>query len=71
MTESSELELWIAYFEYLDNLRESGVTNMFGSVPYIQNQFDVSEPQAKRILKAWWETFDENETLADRAAKVK
>jgi len=71
MEETITPQLWETYFEYLDRLRESGVTNMFGSVPYIQNQFDVSESQAKRIFKAWWETFDENETLAVRAAKVK
>ena len=24
------------YFDYLDALRESGVTNMYGAVPYLQ-----------------------------------
>ena len=71
MEETITPQMWETYFEYLDTLKESGVTNMFGSVPYIQNQFGVPEPQAKKIFKAWWETFDENETPAVRAAKVK
>ena len=39
---------------YLDQLRESGVTNMFGAVPFILLQFPaLSEPQAKQVLIYW------------------
>ena len=45
---------------YLDQLRESGVTNMFGAVPYILLEFpDLSEPQAKQILIFWMKTFSD------------
>ena len=27
------------YYEFLDNLRESGVTNMFGATPYLVKHF--------------------------------
>jgi hypothetical protein len=64
-------QVWETYFTYLDLLKESGVTNMFGSVPYIQDQFGVSQPEAKKIFKVWMDTFNENETPAERAAKVK
>ena len=49
------------HLEYLDDLRESGVTNMFGASPYIQNQFGISQKEARDILMYWMESFgDEN-----------
>lgn len=48
------------YFEFLDMLRESGVTNMFGAVPYLMEEFDhLAYDEARDILKAWMETFAE------------
>ena len=45
---------------YLDQLRESGVTNMFGAVPYVMLQFpDLSEQQAKQVLIYWMKTFSD------------
>lgn len=47
------------FFGYLDGLRESGVTNMFGAVPYLRNRFDgMSQSQAIKVLTEWMETFD-------------
>lgn len=46
------------YFVFLDNLRESGVTNMFGATPYLMAAFDhLTYDKARNILKAWMETF--------------
>ena len=42
---------------YLDNLRESGQTNMFEAGPQIQEIFLVDRDQAKTILLYWMETF--------------
>lgn len=47
------------YFEFLDELRESGVTNMFGARPYLENEFDLSKEEASKILKLWMQTFSE------------
>jgi len=48
------------YFIYLDTLRESRVTNMFGAVPYLLEEFsELSEVEAKKVLKNWMETFSE------------
>ena len=44
---------------FLDNLRESGVTNMFGATPYIQKRFGVTKYDANRFLVNWMETFGE------------
>ena len=47
------------HMEYLDELRESGVTNMMGAGIYIERQFTVSRKMAKDILHYWMESFDE------------
>ena len=45
---------------YLDRLRETGITNMFGAVPYIMVEFpDLSEEQAKQVLICWMKTFSD------------
>ncbi len=45
-------------FEYLDELRGSGDTNMFGAGPYLQQMFGVDKHEAREILKQWMDTFD-------------
>ena len=44
-------------FEYLDALRDSGVTNMFGAGPYLQEAFGLSRWEAKDVVLAWMQTF--------------
>lgn len=49
------------YFTYLNQLRESGETNMMGAVPYLQRQFPelaVDRDRAREILFAWMHSFD-------------
>lgn len=53
------------YFTYLDTLRESGVTNMFGARPYIEEEFGVTKQVATSILSNWMKTFE----ARDRAAR--
>ena len=43
--------------KYLDRLRESGVTNMFGAVPYLVKRFKMEEDEASKILCEWMESF--------------
>lgn len=45
------------HLEYLDALRESGVTNMFGARPYVENEFSVSKSDATTILSYWMRSF--------------
>lgn len=43
---------------FLDELRESGITNMYGAGSYIEREFDeITRPEAKAILVYWMETF--------------
>ena len=44
---------------FLDDLRASGVTNIFGAAPYIVEHFEVDLDQAKTILAYWMTTFAE------------
>ena len=41
------------YFDYLEELRESGKVNMFGARPYLAEEFDLHDEEAKRILLLW------------------
>jgi hypothetical protein len=45
-------------FVYLDELRESGVTNMYGAGPYVEDEFDVDRRTARSLVVEWMETFD-------------
>ena len=40
-------------YQFLDELRESGVTNMFGASPYIIKEFAVTRYEANRLLNKW------------------
>ena len=40
-------------FQYLDELRESGETNMFGAASYLQSKFVIDRKAARTVLKAW------------------
>ena len=44
------------YHIYLDELRDSGVTNMFGAAPYLQEEFGLEKKEAKEILLEWIKT---------------
>ena len=46
-------------FEYLDELRASGETNMYGAAPYLEAEFDLTERDARAVLQRWMETFAE------------
>lgn len=48
------------HLDYLDELRESGVTNMFGARPYLMKEFpDLSKDEAGVVLLYWMKTFGE------------
>ena len=44
-------------FEYLDTLRDTGVTNMFGAAPYLTDEFGLSRTEARTVLKSWMQNF--------------
>lgn len=51
----------LEYYKYLNRLRKSGVTNMFGAGEYLENAFDLNPKDARKILASWmeWATLNE------------
>lgn len=49
----------IEAFEYLDELRVSGETNMFGAAAYIQRDLAWSKTEAHSATLLWMETFSD------------
>ena len=47
------------YFIFLDELRESGITNMYGATPYLQEAFELAQDEAQIILVEWMNTFSQ------------
>lgn len=45
-------------FAFLINLRDSGVTNMWGASPYIEEHFGVGHGEASEYLIRWIKSFD-------------
>lgn len=47
------------FFEFLDELRDSGVVNMYGAAPYLQREFGIhNKIDAYRILEAWMDSYE-------------
>ncbi len=44
-------------FLFLDDLRESGITNMFGATPYLQEDLELTFEVAKENLINWMKQF--------------
>lgn len=45
------------HLEFLDELRESGVTNMYGATPFLREEFDIEDERAGDILIYWMKSF--------------
>ena len=64
LSESVDDESAEYYFDYLNKLRDSGVTNMFGAGSYLQAVFGLDKGTAREILAKWMKSMNE-----DRKAK--
>ena len=50
------------YFKFLNELRESGITNMFGAGPHLEDEFpELNRQEAKEVVLEWMSSFDEEE----------
>jgi len=48
------------HLRFLDFLRDSAVTNMFGATPYLQEIYpELTKLQARKVLTYWMKTFSE------------
>ena len=48
-----------AEFEFLNRLRESGETNMYGASPYLACAFSLPNREASKILVEWMSWVNE------------
>lgn len=51
------------YFDYLDRLRASGVTNMFGAASFLRDEFPELQGDkvwSKVIVKEWMSRFEKS-----------
>lgn len=69
LTDFDESEL-IEAFEYLDDLRESGRTNMWGASRYLEAERGFECEDASVILRAWMKSFDPDAPVDVRVEKA-
>lgn len=56
------------HLTYLDELRASGIVNMFGAVPFLKNRFpDLDTTEATAVLVHWMHTFSERHPDAEQS----
>ena len=60
-TTQSEKEV----MEFLNILRDSGATNMFGATPYVEEEFGLDKSESRRILSLWMKNFNEEGDYAE------
>ena len=41
------------FFGILDRLRESGLINMFGAPKWLEDNYDLSKEEARKIFMEW------------------
>ena len=46
------------YWIYLEELRRSGITNMYGATPYLQQEFGLDKFDARQILADWMKNYN-------------
>jgi len=44
-------------YTFLDNLRESGIVNMFAAGPYVKDAFNLSSSEARKLLTGWMKAY--------------
>lgn len=49
------------YWNFLEKLRRSGVTNMFGAAPYLMEEFGLSKFEACKVLGDWMKNYNPND----------
>lgn len=51
---------------YLENLRRSGVTNMYGAAPYLARAFKLDIKMAQNILAEWMRNYNQDDYKEDK-----
>ena len=46
-----------SYFSFLNFLRTTGVTNMYGAPAYLRDEFDLNKQESQFVVTAWMQSF--------------
>lgn len=49
------------YFNFIDDLRESGRINMFGAGSYLEEEYPLTKKDARTVMLGWIETFSKED----------
>lgn len=49
------------YWLFLEELRLSGITNMFGATPFLEARFKLSKEEARKILADWMKNYNKED----------
>lgn len=47
------------HYNFLEELRKSGKTNMYAAMPYLQAAFNMRKEDASFVLKTWMSNYSE------------
>jgi len=50
---------WSTYYQTLEHIRRSGITNMWGAAPYLADYRNISKTLASEVLISWIDNYDE------------
>ena len=48
------------YFEFLEDLRDSGSMNMMGAPRELQQEFDLDRAEAREVFSKWCESLKDD-----------
>ena len=46
------------YWIYLERLKRSGKTNMYGATPWLEAAFGMTHDEAVKVLKDWMQNYN-------------
>ena len=49
------------HLTFLDDLKELGLTNMFGAPAYLQDAFEIDKNEAQAITSYWMRTYGQED----------
>lgn len=53
-------EEWEVYYNTLEAIRKSGITNMYGAAPYLEEFYpELSKDESREILCNWMANYSE------------
>ena len=56
-------------FQFLNVLRDSGATNMFGAAPYLQDELSIDKRLSRSLVTMWMSVFSDDGKYDEVPAK--